>query len=79
MANLSFQTNITTEQLFSLLMQLPAKEKLEIARVLRAEAIRERWSLLSESLPDVAEQIPADEIIEEVKTVRKNRAKGEKD
>ena len=73
MANLSFQTNITTEQLFSLLMQLPAKEKMEIARVLRAEAVRERWSLLSESLPDVADQFSMDEIIEEVKTVRKNR------
>ena len=78
MANLSLQTNITTEQLFSLLMQLSAKEKLEIARVLRAQAVQERWALLSKSLPDVTPPISMEEIIAEVKAVRKERAERKK-
>lgn len=78
MPNLSFQTDITLEQLYSLLKQLPAKEKLEIARVLRAEALRERWALLSETLPDVSPQISIEEIVAEVKTVRRAKSKNRK-
>lgn len=78
MADLSLQTTITIEQLYSLLMQLPAKKKLEIARILRAQAVGERWALLSESLPDVSSEISMDEIIAEVKFVRKKRAERKK-
>lgn len=73
MVNLSLQTNISIEQLYSLLFQLPAEEKLAISKRLRAEVTAERWRLMSDSLPGLPE-ISMEEIVAEEKTVRRLRA-----
>ncbi|MBK8562917.1 MAG: hypothetical protein IPN76_06105 [Saprospiraceae bacterium] len=72
MTSLSLQTQISLEQLYSLLAQLPKREKIEITKKLRAEISLEQWLALSKQLPDVPE-IGMDEIIGEVKAVRKSR------
>lgn len=72
MTSLSLQTQISLEQLYSLLAQLPKREKIEITKKLRAEITLEQWLALSEKLPD-APEISMDEIVAEVKAVRKSR------
>jgi hypothetical protein len=72
MTSLSLQTQITLEQLYSLLAQLPKKEKILISKKLRAEISLEQWLALSKKLPDVQE-VSMDEIISEVKAVRRSR------
>lgn len=72
MSSLSLQTNISLEQLYSLLAQLPKQEKIRISKKLRAEIALEQWLVLSKELPDVPE-ISMDEIVSAVKSVRKNR------
>ncbi len=72
MTNLSLQTQISLEQLYSLLAQLPKQEKIEISKKLRAEISLEQWLALSKQLPDVPE-ISMDEIVAEVKAARKSR------
>lgn len=67
---LSLQTNITLEQLYSLLYQLSPDEKVAIAKKLRADAAVQRWKAVSQDLPDEPE-ISMEEIINEVKIVRK--------
>ena len=68
--SLSLQTNITLEQLYSLLYQLSPDEKLEIAKKLRADAAAQRWRAIAQDLPDEPE-ISMEEIVKEVKTVRR--------
>lgn len=67
---LKLESDITLEQLYNLLSQLPAEEKIQLAEHLRAQAAQEQWEALSEELPDVSE-ISMDEIVAEVKEVRK--------
>lgn len=64
--------DISLEQIMDALMELPAAEKLRVAEKLRAAAAGEKWQLLSAQLPDVAE-ISMDNIVAEVKSVRKAR------
>jgi len=54
------------------LEQLTAKDKIKIAKLLRAQAAKEQWRALSQQLPDVPE-ISMEEIVQEVKAVRPNR------
>jgi hypothetical protein len=68
--SLSLQTNITLEQLYSLLHQLSPDEKIAIAKKLRADALIERWKAIGQDLPDEPE-ISMEEIVNEVKIVRK--------
>ncbi len=68
--SLSLQTNITLEQLYSLLYQLSPDEKIAVAKKLRADALIERWKAVDQDLPEELE-IPMEEIVEEVKIVRK--------
>lgn len=63
---------LTFEQLLEVVLQLPPKDKLLLAARLRAAAAAEEWQLLSKLLPD-APQISLDEIIDEAKSVRKQR------
>ena len=70
--SLSLQTQISLEQLYSLLAQLPKQEKILVSQKLRAEIALEQWLALSKKLPDVPE-IGMEEIVGEVKAVRKNR------
>lgn len=67
---LSLQTNITLEQLYSLLYQLSPDEKITIAKKLRADAAVEHWKLVNQNLPDEPE-ISMGEILSEIKIVRK--------
>jgi|GEM_PF-1745854 len=52
---------------------LSAEEKIQLSNRLRAEATQAQWAALSEQLPDVPE-ITMDEIVAEVKMVRKQRS-----
>jgi hypothetical protein len=72
-ANMGLNLEISSDQLFKLLLQLPAEEKLRIAERLRAAAAAEQWQLLSSQLPDLPE-IDMSEIVAEVKKVRKSRS-----
>lgn len=67
---LKLESDITLEQLYNLLSQLPAEEKIQLADHLRAQAAQEQWEALSEELPDVPD-ISMEEIVAEVKEVRK--------
>lgn len=63
---------VSFDQLLGMLLQLPPEEKLLMAERLRAAAAAEKWQLLSKQLPDAA-QISMEEIVAEVKAVRKLR------
>jgi hypothetical protein len=69
---LTLQTQISTEQLYSLLEQLPLAEKYALSYRLRADASREEWVKLSTHLPDVPEFTIAD-VLNEIKTYRKEK------
>jgi len=69
MTTLSLQTNISNEQLYSLLQQLSVTEKYELSNFLIAQASKEEWSLLSEQLPDV-EEVSEEDIMAEIKAYR---------
>lgn len=73
MQAIKLETDITVEQLYSLIAQLSVKEKIRLADRLRAQAAQEQWASLSENLPDIPE-ITMDEIVAEVKGVRKLRS-----
>ncbi len=60
------------EQLLRVLLQLPPEEKIRMAEQLRASAVAQQWQSLSSQLPDVP-QISMEEIVAEVKAVRKQR------
>ncbi len=64
--------DISLEQIIEALMELPAADKLRVAEQLRAAASGEKWQLLSPQLPDV-QDINMDDIVSEVKLVRKSR------
>ncbi|HRD79231.1 MAG: hypothetical protein IAE84_09810 [Saprospiraceae bacterium] len=64
--------DISLEQIMDALMELPASEKLQVAEKLRAAAAGEKWRLLSPQLPDMPD-ISMDEIVAELKSVRKAR------
>lgn len=63
---------VSFDQLLGVVLQLPAEEKLLMAARLRAAAAAEKWQLLSKELPNAA-QISIEEIVAEVKSVRKQR------
>ena len=63
---------VSFDQLFRALLQLPAEEKIRIAERLRAAAAAERWRALAPRLPN-APEISMAEIVAEVKAVRKQR------
>ena len=76
MRKLSFEASITFDQLLSLISQLPAGQKLELANRLKAEAIQERWNSLNTSLNKRrAYDLSMDEIVSEVKEIRKELQK----
>lgn len=64
--------DISLEQIMDALMELPAADKLRVAEKLRAAAAGEKWRLLSPQLPDMPD-ISMDEMVAEVKSVRKAR------
>lgn len=68
----TLQTTIDEAQLLGLLEQLPLKDKIKIANLLRAQAAKEQWRTLSKQLPNVP-GISMEEIVEEVKAVRQAR------
>jgi len=55
-----------------MLLQLPPEEKILMAERLKASAVAQQWQSLSTLLPDVP-QISMDEIVADVKAVRKQR------
>lgn len=63
--------DISIDQLLRALLQLPVEEKIRIADRLRAAAAAERLRQLQ--LPDISD-ISMEEIVEEVKAVRKDRS-----
>jgi hypothetical protein len=63
---------VSFDQLLEVLLQLPPEEKLLLATRLRASAAAEEWQFLSKELPDTS-QISMEEIVAEVKSVRKQR------
>jgi len=63
---------LSFDQLLEVLLQLPPKEKLLLATRLRAAAAAEEWQILSKELPDTS-KISMEEIVAEVKSVRKQR------
>jgi len=63
---------VSFEQLLQILLQLPPEEKIRMAERLKASAAAQQWQTLSYQLPD-APQISMDEMVTEVKTVRKQR------
>jgi hypothetical protein len=67
--NLSLQTNITLEQLYSLLYQLSPDEKIAVAKKIRADVAAERWKATFKDLQDEPE-ISMEEIVREIKVVR---------
>lgn len=69
-ASQNLTLDISLEQLIKALLELPVADKLRVADQLRAAAATERWRLLSGRLPD-APEISMDEIVAEVKSVRK--------
>jgi hypothetical protein len=73
MPSISLQTEITLDQLYQLIAQLKPKDKVSLAKKLRAEFALEQWLAISKKLPDVPE-IGLDEILNEVKSVRKSSA-----
>lgn len=75
MKQLALHTNISLEQLYSLLAQLSDKEKLTISNKLRAEVAGQKWNALSKSVPEDS-AITSEEIISEIKLVRKANSGG---
>lgn len=70
MKQLALHTNISLEQLYSLLAQLSDKEKLTISNKLRAEVAGQKWRALSQAMPEESD-ITAQEILSEVKLARR--------
>lgn len=70
MQSIQFSTQITPEQLYSLILQLSASEKMALANRLRAEVSAQRLSALQTINDD---NFNLDEIVEEVKIVRRAR------
>ncbi|MFN0214723.1 MAG: hypothetical protein ACKVT2_10745 [Saprospiraceae bacterium] len=62
---------VSFDQLLGMLLQLPPEEKILMAERLKAAAA-EKWQMLSKELPD-APQKSMEEIVAEVKAVRKER------
>lgn len=71
MKQLALHTNISLEQLYSLLAQLSDQEKLTISNKLRAEVAGQKWRTLSEAIPEES-AISEQDIISEVKLVRRS-------
>lgn len=71
-ASTGLTLDISFDQLIQALLRLPSSEKIQIANELRASAAAEQWRLLSQRLPDIPE-LGMDEILAEVKEVRKGR------
>lgn len=75
--NMSLTLEISPDQLLQALLQLPPEEKIRMAQRLKAAAAAEKWRVLSAQLPDVPE-ISMEEIVAEVKEVRKQRHQNSK-
>jgi hypothetical protein len=72
-SKLTIQSEISLDQLYRIITQLPWKQRLKLADDIKREALREQWRALSDTLPDVSE-LSEDEILAEVKAARKDRA-----
>ena len=68
----TINVNISTDQIWALLWQLPTAEKVKIARRIRLEVGAAEWEKWSNLLPDLPE-ISMEEIVAEVKEVRRLR------
>lgn len=64
--------SLSTEQLWALLLQLPAREKVRFAARLQKEVSTDEWEKWSALLPDLP-FISMDEIVAEVNAVRQLR------
>ena len=68
----SLTLELSFDQILRLLFQLPNDQKIRLADELRAAVAAENWKIFSKGLPNVPE-ISMEEIVGEVKTVRKLR------
>ena len=74
----SLTLELSFDQILRLLFQLPNDQKIRLADELRAAVAAENWKVFSKGLPNVPE-ISMEEIVEEIKAVRKERGQRKQD
>lgn len=63
------QSEISLEQLYRIITQLPFEQRLTLADDIKREALRDQWQTLSSKLPDVIE-ISEIDVLNEIKMFR---------
>jgi len=69
---LPIQTELSLEQLYQFIRQLPLEQQFVIADHIKHQALQQQWQFFSESLPDVSE-MTEEEILAEAEAVRTDR------
>jgi len=66
---ITIQSEISLEQLYRIITQLPFEQRLTLADEIKREALREQWQTLSSKLPNIPE-INEIDVLNEIKMFR---------